>query len=755
MTPLARFWSRTGPWLAAFCVCLAATQVSADETSRRAHLQWMHTALHDVPTWTAWQERTGELPPDFAELPSSEFLPDPLVTLAGDEVTDVAEWRERRAEILAEFQRVFWGQLPTKPAIEAVEALDEREEEGYRVRTVRLRFGPEGRGNLRVRITVPEGTGPFPAVLTTSLDGWSHHVVPRGYANIGFAGNDFTDDTANLGDLYPDYDFAALPRRAWAVQLVMDYVLSQPDIDGARVAIYGYSRDGKMATIAAALDERIAALIAGSTGVGGVLPWRLAGEFGMGEGIESTTMMFPHWFHPRMRFFVGHEDRLPVDANLLVAAIAPRACLLQYGLNDEVSNGWALERTYESALRAYGLFGAEERLGLLREPGFHGSIDPQRCLDWLDRQFGRSEAETAWDYRQMFAWDYAAWAQARSADAEYHGDTVREAVRWVLGEAPPQPPTPVPLWMRGPRPPAPGPTNGEGHGPGQLAPDVPAWVIGRGIQEFGWVDEDNAQVESVRLRFGNGLQGDLFWPRGAPEGERLPTVIWLHGYSYPLGYMWVYRRDLHPVLALVQAGYAVLAFDQSGFGSRQAEAGEFYERYPQWSWLGRMVEDVRAAVDVLSEQERVDPQRIGVLGYSVGGLVGLHAGALDERVAAVVSVGGFTPWRTSDGDVLRQLSEWHSLVPRLGRYAESPAQVPYDGEELIAITAPRPVLVVQPSMGRGADPVAVRQAVDRARVAYAEAGAGEALTLQEPEEYQRFTAAMQEEVIRWLNAQLR
>ena len=32
--------------------------------------------------------------------------------------------------------------------------------------------------------------------------------------------------------------------------------------------------------------------------------------------------------------------------------------------------------------------------------------------------------------------------------------------------------------------------------------------------------------------------------------------------------MWVYHNDLHPILALVRAGYAVLAYDQSGFGSR-------------------------------------------------------------------------------------------------------------------------------------------------------------------------------------------
>ena len=78
------------------------------------------------------------------------------------------------------------------------------------------------------------------------------------------------DDAAILKDLYPDHDFATLPRRAWLARIVIDYLETVPEVDMNGVAIYGYSRDGKMATIAAAFDDRISALVAGSTGVGGV-----------------------------------------------------------------------------------------------------------------------------------------------------------------------------------------------------------------------------------------------------------------------------------------------------------------------------------------------------------------------------------------------------------------------------------------------------------------------------------------------------
>ncbi len=74
-----------------------------------------------------------------------------------------------------------------------------------------------------------------------------------------------------------------------------------------------------------------------------------------------------------------------------------------------------------------------------------------------------------------------------------------------------------------------------------------------------------------------GVNGTLYYPAKASRDTKLPVVIWLHSYSYPLGYMSVYRRDVHPILALVDAGYAVLAYDQSGFGSRMDETSQAYQ----------------------------------------------------------------------------------------------------------------------------------------------------------------------------------
>ena len=507
-----------------------------------------------------------------------------------------------------------------------------------------------------------------------------------------------------------------------------------------------------MALIAAALDERIAAVVAGSTGVGGVTPWRLSGEYGMGEGVESTTRSFPIWFHPRLRFFSGKEDRLPVDGNLIVAMVAPRAILIQYGLNDEVTNTWSHEQVYYSARKVFSLLRQPDRIGLLRVPGFHGSNDVEASLDWLDIQFGRSTA--TWDNKLLFEWSHAQWLKDSGEKIDlkrYPAQTVNRPAlekrghdreHGGLGESGrrdshvastgcwARPPGfyVAPAGGRGGRGPAPRRAGarcraaGAGRGappgpnPGQLRPDVPAWVIQRGGTSFGWVEPGRSLAAMRPMNFGYGVTGHLYYPNNTPAGTRLPAVIWLHGYSYPLGYMWVYRSDPHPILALVNAGYAVLAFDQAGFGSRMGEFAPFYKRHPHWSLMGRMVEDTTRAVDALSADAAIDPARISVFGYTIGGTVGLYAAALDPRIKSVVSISGFTPMRTDTADRgtggLARYSDERALLPRLGFFIGNESRLPYDFDELIATIAPRSVLVVEPTMDRATTPADVRQAVD-------------------------------------------
>ena len=68
---------------------------------------------------------------------------------------------------------------------------------------------------------------------------------------------------------------------AWAFSRVMDYLETVPEIDAARVATVGHSRNGKTALLAAAMDERFAMAIPSQSGQGG--GWSDSRGCGFGE----------------------------------------------------------------------------------------------------------------------------------------------------------------------------------------------------------------------------------------------------------------------------------------------------------------------------------------------------------------------------------------------------------------------------------------------------------------------------------------
>jgi pimeloyl-ACP methyl ester carboxylesterase len=767
----AQIWSQT---IILGAILLCVPSLAAQETSVPSPSEYREKVQQILPAdpyFDAWLKRTNALPPNLEALPRQNQLPDPMRFLDGHKVLTAKDWAARREEINSLSQKYVWGTLPPKPKLEHVILLDEKHEEGYLVRNVRLVFGPGGKGTMRVRVVIPDGSGRFPVLVNCDLLGWAPQLIRRGYISAGFAGNDFMDDADALAQLYPEYSFALLPRRAWAASLVLDYLETLPQVDAKHIAIFGYSRNGKMATIAGVLDTRFAAVIAGSTGVGGVLPWRHSGEVGGGEGIEATTRRFPTWFAPQLRFFTGREDRLPVDANLVAAMIAPRSLLMEWGQNDEVSNTWGNEQTYYSALEVYKFLKVPNRIGTMRVPGFHGSNDEAACLDWLDIQFGRSKAN--WTNNLTFSWDWDHWRDdtGQSVDLsrypkhrddelasvtsvqgwEKESAALHKSALWMLGTEPPKMSEEEIRAGRFPRPPIkPGTPN-----PAQVVPDLPTWVILSGGDQHGWIEPQKSRTATRRVTFGGNLTGDLYYPAGTPKGKKLPTVIWLHGYSYPLGYMWAYHEELHPILALVQAGYAVFAFDQSGFGSRLTETGPFYGRYPQWSHMGRMVEDVRSAIDTLQKDSMVVPDKIYLYGYSIGGTVAIYTAALDARVKGIVAVSAFTPMRTDTAERgtggIARYSNVHDFIPKLGFFVGHESQLPYDFNDLLALIAPRPVLLVQPTLDRDANPADVRNAVRQAEHIYSLYGAGNNLQLREPWDFNRLPNNTLNETVQWMS----
>lgn len=129
---------------------------------------------------------------------------------------------------------------------------------------------------------------------------------------------------------------------------------------------------------------------------------------------------------------------------------------------------------------------------------------------------------------------------------------------------------------------------------------------------------------SDRLR----LQGDLYRPDGDARADApRPGILSLSGYEG--------LKDIHPARfarQLTPEGYVCLAFDYRGFGSSEGERGRVA---PQ-----EQVEDTYNAVTYLADRPEVDPERIAVIGWGMGGGIGVQLAAQDRRVKALAVCNG-------------------------------------------------------------------------------------------------------------------
>jgi dienelactone hydrolase len=675
-------------------------------------------------SWEEWQARTHELPPDFDAMPSQAFLPDPL-----QGVKTKADWSARRKWIREQYEQWIVGKMPPPPGNVRAVVTSTRQEGGSEVRDVRLEFGPDHKGLLHVQLVIPAHAAnrTLPVFLTNHprKRPWIAPAVRRGYIGAIFNATDpiygSPDDSDSLIELYPNHDFSGLARWAWAGMRVVDYLVTLPEVDKARIGITGHSRNSKAALIAAAFDERIAAVVASSGNTGECDPWRFTTDPFVNESIEQITGRFPGWFHPRLRFFAGREHKLPVDQNMLMALVAPRGLLMASAFSEGQGNSFGMEQAYRSVESVYRFAGAPQKLGLSLRAGEHATTaeDIEAYVDFFDSVFGRSKQPPPHTPIHTFRWDE--WRKHATVPAPPRG-SVQDRLRWVLGDE-----------------------------PSFAAFPVRNTVAGRTMTDGGWLTglfDRPIRIEGVNphsVGFGDDLAGDLYMP--AKATSKTPVVIWLHPYAYPTGYS---RTAKQTISDLTSQGYAVFAFDQIGFGTRLHQATRFYDRYPNWSLLGKMVSDTRAAIDALSAMQEIDSRRVYLAGYSLGGKVALFTAALDDRVAGVIAASAFTPLRLSkltDGtEGVQHYAGLHGLLPRLGEYAGNERQIPIDYDEILsAIKAP--VYLRAPQLDRYAIHSNVRAAVQTA------VKAGARITVSEPADFNRFPIAAQREAWAWMAKQ--
>lgn len=118
-------------------------------------------------------------------------------------------------------------------------------------------------------------------------------------------------------------------------------------------------------------------------------------------------------------------------------------------------------------------------------------------------------------------------------------------------------------------------------------------------------------------------------PKGAAA---VPAVLLLHGFSSNKE-----RMTQSVGRALQGRGVASLALDLPFHGERDGGRDEIPYRNPlalvaAWTTA---VREARAAIEWLAAQEEVDPERIGVVGYSLGGFLALMTAAEEPSLRVV------------------------------------------------------------------------------------------------------------------------
>ena len=215
--------------------------------------------------------------------------------------------------------------------------------------------------------------------------------------------------------------------------------------------------------------------------------------------------------------------------------------------------------------------------------------------------------------------------------------------------------------------------------------------------------------------------------RGKQADVWNPEMIIDRGYALAT----VYNGDLDPDRADRRGGvrpYLAARKESAAPGAETATIAA-------WAW------GLRQVVNYLTRDvKEVDPKRIIVVGHSRLGKTALLAGACDDRIAMAIpsqaGCGGTAPSRGQVGESVKQINDRfpHWFCGNFKQFNDHPDRLPFDQHELVALMAPRPVLLSNAVEDAWANPAGQFEVLKAAEPVYKLLGAGgvEVATLPEP-----------------------
>ena len=216
---------------------------------------------------------------------------------------------------------------------------------------------------------------------------------------------------------------------------------------------------------------------------------------------------------------------------------------------------------------------------------------------------------------------------------------------------------------------------------------------------------------------GDRIPALLYIPANNPEEKKLPAMLALHP-TGSLGKLIVAGEgpfdNRQYGLELAQRGYVVICPDYLSFGDYDYD----FENDSYTSGTMKGIFNHMRCVDLLESLKYVDPERIGVIGHSLGGHNAMFVAVFDQRLKVIVSSCGWTPFHDYyEGDI----KGWTSprYMPRLKDvYNLDPDLVPFDFYEVVGALAPRPFFSNSPLNDSNFDVEGVKMGIDEAKKIY-------------------------------------
>jgi hypothetical protein len=310
----------------------------------------------------------------------------PLKFDDGRAVKSADDWPKRRQEILKTWHGVIgpWPDLIEKPK---VEYLEKEQRDGLTQHHVRLEIAPKLTTD-DAYLLVPEGKGPFPAVLVVFYD--AKTGIGRGKAE----GRDFALRLAKRGlvalslgsapeTYYPSKEKAQLQPLSFHAYVAANchtILANLPEVDAKRIGVMGHSYGGKWAMFVACLYDKFAC---GAWSDPGVAfdekrsnvnywePWYLGYEPGRERKAGIPTEANPRTGAYKRLVEGGH------DLHELLALMAPRPFLVSGGAEDGPERWKALNH----AVAVNDLLGAKNRVAMTNRKGHAPTDESNEQID--------------------------------------------------------------------------------------------------------------------------------------------------------------------------------------------------------------------------------------------------------------------------------------------------------------------------------------------------------------------------------------